>query len=47
MPYRLEMGTKLKNSRGNNLYGFGRANQINQDLAEIDAKLLVNFNDLI
>ena len=46
MPYRLEMGTKLKNSRGNNLYEFwGRiiTDQINQDLAEIDAKLLVNL----
>ncbi len=23
MPYRLEMGTKLKNTRGHNLYEFG------------------------
>lgn len=46
MPYRLEMGTKLKNSRGNNLYEFWGSiitDQINQDLAEIDAKLLVNL----
>lgn len=46
MPYRLEMGTKLKNSRGNNLYEFWGSmitNQINQDLAEIDAKVLVNL----
>ena len=46
MPYRLEMGTKLKNSRGNNLYEFWGSiitEQINQDLAEIDAKLLVNL----
>ncbi|NKG33322.1 peroxide stress protein YaaA [Acinetobacter junii] len=46
MPYRLEMGTKLKNSRGNNLYEFWGSiitEQINQDLAEIDAKVLVNL----
>ncbi|ATU45277.1 hypothetical protein CS557_07255 [Acinetobacter junii] len=46
MPYRLEMGTKLKNSRGNNLYEFWGSiitDQINQDLTEIDAKLLVNL----
>lgn len=46
MPYRLEMGTKLKNSRGNNLYEFWGSiitDKINQDLAEIDAKLLVNL----
>ena len=46
MPYRLEMGTTLKNSRGNNLYEFWGSiitDQINQDLAEIDAKLLVNL----
>ena len=36
MPYRLEMGTKLKNSRGHNLYEFWGdiiTDQINQDLA--------------
>ena len=46
MPYRLEMGTKLKNSRGHNLYEFWGSlitDQINQDLAEIDAKVLVNL----
>jgi len=46
MPYRLEMSTKLKNTRGNNLYEFWGSiitDQINQDLAEIDAKLLVNL----
>ncbi|MCU4376818.1 peroxide stress protein YaaA [Acinetobacter haemolyticus] len=46
MPYRLEMGTKLKNSRGHNLYEFWGniiTDQINQDLAEIDAKVLVNL----
>ena len=42
MPYRLEMGTKLANARGHNLYEFW-GDQINQDLAEIDAKLLVNL----
>ncbi|MCE1271105.1 MAG: peroxide stress protein YaaA [Acinetobacter sp.] len=46
MPYRLEMGTKLKNKRGHNLYEFWGniiTNQINQDLAEIDSKVLVNL----
>ncbi|ENW04856.1 peroxide stress protein YaaA [Acinetobacter beijerinckii] len=46
MPYRLEMGTKLKNSRGHNLYEFWGGiitDQINQDLAEIDSKILVNL----
>lgn len=46
MPYRLEMGTKLKNKRGHNLYEFWGSmitNQINQDLAEIDSKVLVNL----
>lgn len=46
MPYRLEMGTKLKNSRGHNLYEFWGniiTDQINRDLAEIDAKVLVNL----
>ena len=46
MPYRLEMGTKLKNSRGHNLYEFWGdiiTDQINQDLANIDAKVLINL----
>lgn len=46
MPYRLEMGTKLKNARGHNLYEFWGnmiTEQINQDLAEIDVKVLVNL----
>ncbi|UTO18112.1 MULTISPECIES: peroxide stress protein YaaA [Acinetobacter] len=46
MPYRLEMGTKLKNSRGHNLYEFWGSiitDQINQDLAKIDSKILVNL----
>lgn len=46
MPYRLEMGTKLNNTRGHNLYEFWGdiiTDQINQDLANIDAKVLVNL----
>ena len=46
MPYRLEMGTKLANPRGHNLYEFWGniiTDQINQDLANIDAKALVNL----
>lgn len=46
MPYRLEMGTKLKNARGHNLYEFWGnmiTDQINQDLAEINSKVLVNL----
>ena len=46
MPYRLEMGTKLKNTRGHNLYEFWDdiiTNQINEDLAAIKSELLVNL----
>ncbi|GAA5630312.1 hypothetical protein AWW72_14695 [Acinetobacter sp. NRRL B-65365] len=46
MPYRLEMGTKLKNARGHNLYEFWGSiitDQINQDLSEINSKVLVNL----
>ena len=46
MPYRLEMGTKLNNTRGHNLYEFWGdiiTDQINQDLANIDAKVLINL----
>lgn len=46
MPYRLEMGTKLKNSRGYNLYEFwgGQITQlINQDLEQAGSKLLLNL----
>lgn len=46
MPYRLEMGTKLKNSRGQNLYEFwgGRITQlINQDLAQSGSAQLINL----
>ncbi|WP_286802900.1 peroxide stress protein YaaA [Acinetobacter sp. UBA2063] len=46
MPYRLEMGTKLKNPRGDNLYQFWGdtlANLINQRMAENKHKVLVNL----
>lgn len=46
MPYRLEMGTKLKNSRGHNLYEFwgNRITQlINQDLEQASSKILLNL----
>ena len=46
MPYRLEMGTKLDNARGQNLYQFwdnSITNLINQDLAEQQSELLVNL----
>ena len=46
MPYRLEMGTKLKNSRGHNLYEFWgtRITQlINQDLEQAGSKILLNL----
>ena len=46
MPYRLEMGTKLANPRGHNLYEFwgGEITQlINQDLSEAKSDLLVNI----
>ncbi|OTG66594.1 peroxide stress protein YaaA [Acinetobacter silvestris] len=47
MPYRLEMGTKLKNSRGHNLYEFWGeqiTNLINDDLENINSTLLVNIS---
>jgi uncharacterized protein len=46
MPYRLEMGTKLKNERGTNLYQFWDqtiTDLINKDLAEQQSELLVNL----
>ena len=45
-PYRLEMGTKLKNERGDNLYEFwGEAvtHAINARMADSDDKVLVNL----
>ncbi|WP_168414877.1 peroxide stress protein YaaA [Acinetobacter indicus] len=46
MPYRLEMGTKLKNPRGSNLYEFWGTiitDLINEDLAVAQSELLVNI----
>ncbi|RZG44393.1 peroxide stress protein YaaA [Acinetobacter wuhouensis] len=46
MPYRLEMGIRLKNGRGNNLYDFWEdriTNLINQDLEQAGSKVLVNI----
>ena len=46
MPYRLEMGTKLHNLRGHNLYQFWGhhiTDLINEDLAEADSELLLNL----
>ncbi|TCB36228.1 peroxide stress protein YaaA [Acinetobacter sp. ANC 4910] len=46
MPYRLEMGTKLANARGHNLYEFwgDKITQlINADLAQANSDLLVNL----
>ena len=46
MPYRLEMGTKLHNSRGHNLYEFWGdkiTNLINDDLEQANSELLVNI----
>ena len=45
-PYRLEMGTKLPNSEGRDLYAFWRAevtNRLNEELANSKPKLLVNL----
>ena len=46
MPYRLEMGTKLQNIRGHNLYEFWGdiiTNLINEDLQQSQSELLVNI----
>ncbi|WP_180005239.1 MULTISPECIES: peroxide stress protein YaaA [unclassified Acinetobacter] len=46
MPYRLEMGTKLQNPRGHNLYEFWDniiTNLINDDLAKAGSEILVNI----
>ena len=46
MPYRLEMGTKLQNSRGHNLYEFWGdqiTQMLNHDLESAQSKLLVNL----
>lgn len=46
MPYRLEMGTKLHNALGHNLYQFWGhhiTDLINQDLANAESELLLNL----
>ena len=46
MPYRLEMGTKLANVRGHNLYEFWGdkiTNLINEDLADANSEILLNI----
>lgn len=46
LPYRLEMGTKLKNSKGDNLYQFWSdtiTDLINQRMAEGGDKVLINL----
>lgn len=46
MPYRLEMGTKLQNVRGTNLYAFWGdfiTQQINQDLEASNSQILLNL----
>jgi len=45
-PYRLEMGTKLKNARGGNLYEFWGekiTDAINKQMADSDDKVLINL----
>lgn len=45
-PHRLEMGTKLSNSRGNNLYdwwGKKIANQLNEDLQNHSSQTIINL----
>lgn len=45
-PYRLEMGTKLANERGKNLYSFWGdklTKQLNEDLAQDDSSLVLNL----
>jgi len=46
MPYRLEMGTKLKNLKGNDLYAFWGnklSEQLSKDLKETGHQVLVNL----
>ena len=46
MPYRLEMGTKLKNSKGGDLYSFWKStltNHLNYELNEHDHKIILNL----
>ena len=44
--YRLEMGTKLENNKGKNLYEFWGSkisNQLNKDLAELKSETIINL----
>ncbi|HCV50552.1 MAG TPA: peroxide stress protein YaaA [Saprospirales bacterium] len=44
--YRLEMGTKLENNKGNNLYEFWGSkisNQLNKDLVEMKSETIINL----
>ena len=46
LPYRLEMGTKLKNERGNDLYSFwgeSITKQLNKQLKSIGSETLINL----
>lgn len=46
LPYRLEMGTRLKNSRGNNLYAFWQSaltELIQHDLAQSQSDVIINL----
>ena len=46
LPYRLEMGTRLKNSRGNNLYAFWQpalTELIQHDLAQSQSDVIINL----
>jgi len=46
MPYRLEMGTKLENPRGANLYQFWGeiiTDKVNEQIAATDSKVVVNL----
>ncbi len=45
-PYRLEMGTKLQNSRGKNLYEFWHekiTNRLNEDLQATNSEYIINL----
>lgn len=46
LPYRLEMGTKLSNSKGDNLYRFWGdkiTSLLNRDMAENNSEILINL----
>ena len=49
-PYRLEMGTRLKNGRKKNLYEFWDkkiTNLINEDLAELGSNIILSYKELL